>query len=99
LTDAGDRALCAAAATCFAANNCTSSGDANHCFCGTSGSACYTTDGAANGPCVAQVFAAAKTTTAASIKGEFTSSTSPLGRAVNLLGCQGSVCGSECAVP
>ena len=33
------------------------------------------------------------------IRAQFTSPASPLGRAVNLLGCQGSFCTTECSVP
>ena len=36
-------------------------GRRDRCFCGNSGSACFATAGAANGPCTAQVIAAAKT--------------------------------------
>jgi hypothetical protein len=109
LSDPNDQALCRAAAACFALPThpgnaaspgpCTVSGDANRCFCGNSGSACFATAGAANGPCTAEVIAAAKTPDPAMIRSQFTSPASPLGRAVNLLGCQGSFCAMECSIP
>jgi len=108
ISDPGDKALCQAAAACFAAaahpgnviaGHCTVGGDASRCFCGTSAGACFATAGAANGPCVAEVQAAAKTTDPTMIRPLFTSPASPLGRAVNLMGCQGGLCSAECQVP
>ncbi|HUO38168.1 MAG TPA: hypothetical protein VMU34_10140 [Mycobacterium sp.] len=109
ISDPNDKALCQAAASCFAAathpgntvvpGHCTVSGDATKCFCGNSASACFATAGAANGPCVAQVQAAAKTMDPTLIRPLFTSPASPLGRAVNLMGCQGGLCSTECQVP
>ena len=99
LSSAADQLLCIAAVNCFSKNNCTVSGDATKCFCGTAGSTCYTVPGAAKGPCVAEVFAAAKKTDVTMVKPLFTSPASPLGRAVNLLGCRGGLCNMECGLP
>ncbi len=97
LGSAADQLLCVAAAECFTKSKCTVSGAANRCFCGTSTMTCYSVPGAANGPCVAEVFAAAKKTDLNTVKSLFTSPASPLGRAVNLLGCRG-LCPAECGV-
>jgi hypothetical protein len=101
LPSVADQLLCIAAAECFSNNNCTVGGDPNRCFCGKADviTMCYAVPGAANGPCVAAVVAAAKKNDLATIKTQFTSPASPLGRAVNLLGCRGSFCGTECGVP
>jgi len=99
LSSAADQLLCIAAVNCFSKNNCTIGGDPNKCFCGTTGSTCYTVPGAAKGPCVAEVFAAAKKTDVTMVKPLFTSPASPLGRAVNLLGCRGGLCTAECGLP
>src|SRR5262249_1762228 len=105
ITNPADRALCQAAATCFQTSNCTNAGDANPCFCGTNPTTCFTAQpgmpGAANGVCVAQAQAAAKTMDPTLIKPQFVSPTSPLGRAVNLVGCQGSFCADPtiCNIP
>jgi hypothetical protein len=101
LSNVADQLLCIAAAECFSNNNCTVSGDPNRCFCGKADviSACYAVPGAANGPCVAQVVAAAKKNDLSVIKSQFTSPASALGRAVNLLSCRGSFCATECSIP
>jgi len=85
---------------CFTAPgaNCTIGGDATTCYCGSSGTGCFTTTGAANGVCKSQVEAAAKTSDPAQIATQFTSPASPLGRAVNLTGCRGALCSVECSV-
>lgn len=96
-----DQSLCQAVVACFAANaaTCTSMGDATNCFCGTSGNSCFATPGAANGPCVGPVAAAAKSPNPTMIQGQFTSPASPLGRAVNLVTCWSSFCSAECSIP
>ncbi len=111
IADPTQRALCVTAAQCFSAPThpgstvspgpCTTSGDAARCFCGTSGAACFSMAGAANGPCTAEVFGAAGTNDPATIRGLFTSSASPLGRAVNLIACQGIFCAdaTSCSIP
>ena len=73
ITDPGDRALCEAAYACFTdpANNCTNQGDPLKCWCGTNPTTCLTDNSPptqANGPCLQQVFAAAKSTDAATVK-------------------------------
>jgi hypothetical protein len=54
--------------------------------------------GAANGPCVAPILAAAKSKVPAMVQLLFTDTTSPLGRAVNLESCRGQNCKKECSV-
>jgi hypothetical protein len=100
LASAGDQALCAAVVSCFTANSatCTSMGDGTNCFCGDVGGPCFMTDGAANGPCTAQVIAAAKTQSAAAIQNQFVNGTTVLGRAVNLVSCRGAFCTDECGI-
>jgi hypothetical protein len=99
LSSVADQLLCIAAVQCFSKNNCAVGGDPNRCFCGNAGSMCYSVPGAANGPCVAEVFGAAKKSDVTMVKALFTSPASPLGRAVNLLGCRGGLCMSECNLP
>ncbi|HEY8946936.1 MAG TPA: hypothetical protein VIM73_21985, partial [Polyangiaceae bacterium] len=100
LGNAADQVLCEAVVKCFTRNSstCTVSGDGTNCFCGTSGGNCFMNAGAANGPCTAEVVAAAKTSTPAAIQGQFTSPASPLGRAVNIIACRGSFCSTECGI-
>lgn len=98
-----DQQLCEAAVACFTANTatCTAVGDPTNCFCGTSGGAtgtCFAVKGAANGPCVAQVIAAAKTDDPATIQTRFISPMFPIGRAVNLVTCRGGLCSAECGI-
>jgi len=57
------------------------------------------TEGAANGPCVAEVIAAAKTSAPAAIYAQFVAANSPVGRAVNVTACRGAFCPQECDVP
>jgi hypothetical protein len=99
LTTGIDRELCAAAFTCFASNAaaCVTQGDPMNCFCGTSGSACFSVAGAANGLCVGQVLAAAKTNDPAQVLDRFVSPLFPIGRAVNLTSCRGFFCAADCA--
>lgn len=98
LQDKSDVFLCFDAINCFAAHpSCVSSGDPTSCFCGTSGSNCFSVAGAANGPCAAAMTAAAKTTTPSTILDRFVSPAFPLGRAVNLTACRGSFCAPECS--
>jgi hypothetical protein len=101
LATAPDRSLCAAVVDCMTAHaaTCSDLGDPTNCYCGTSGSACFTMAGAANGPCVAEVLAAAGTQVPGSVIVQFTSPASPLGRAVNLTTCRGGFCSAECATP
>jgi hypothetical protein len=55
--------------------------------------------GQANGPCLAQVQAAAGTTDPNVINQQFQNPSTPLGRAVNLVICRSTSCSDECAVP
>ncbi len=98
LASTADQLLCIAAAECFTKNKCTTTGDPSPCYCGKSGADCYVVPGAANGPCVAEVAAAAKTSDPSVIRGIFTSQAATIGRAVNLLTCRGQLCGMECGV-
>jgi len=95
-----DQALCVTLLNCLVAHPATiTMGDATNAFCGTSGGSCFMTAGAANGPCTAEVFAAAKTMAPATVQGQFTSPASPLGRAVNIVACMGGFCSASCGVP
>jgi hypothetical protein len=100
LTDPTDVQLCQTLFACIQQNaaTCTSGGDATNCFCGTSGGTCFTTAGAANGPCAQQYIAASKTTDPIQIQARFVSPNFPSGRAGNLSACQGALC-PECAIP
>ncbi len=99
LEAAADRLLCEAVYACFAVKGCTFTGDPVACFCGSSGGACYSVVGAANGPCVNEVLAAGKSGDPVTIQSRWVSGMLPLGRAVNLAVCRGSFCSSECAIP
>jgi hypothetical protein len=100
LTNPTDIALCTAVSQCYAANSttCTSSGDPTNCYCGTHPVGCFTPTSMANGPCLAQVQAAAGSTDPNVIHNQLTLPTSPLGRATNLSLCRGSFCSTECAI-
>jgi hypothetical protein len=99
LSSTADVALCVAAVRCYNTNaaTCVVNGDPTKCYCGTATTTCFTTGG--NGPCVAPVRAAAKSTDPATIRTVSTSPASPLGRANNLEICRGSFCPSECLLP
>ena len=102
LADPNDRLACENAYACFAnpANHCVSMGDPVKCWCGANLTTCATSNAAptqANGPCLQQVFAAAKTMDAPTIKLRFIDNTFPLGLAVNLSLCRGSFCGAGSA--
>jgi hypothetical protein len=101
LTSAADQVLCEAVDLCLARNagTCASEGSHVSCFCGTSGADCFMMAGAANGPCVGPVIAAAKTSSAPAIQLLFNRTDSPLGRATNLEDCRLLFCPDECAGP
>ena len=104
IADPTDRQLCENAYRCFTnpANNCTSQGDPLSCWCGSNGATCLTDNAPptqANGPCLQQIFAAAKTTDAPTIRQRFVDPDYPLGRASNLVLCRGSFCAAECSLP
>jgi hypothetical protein len=98
LANPADQLLCQAAYTCFVSKACTKSGDPTDCFCGTNLGTCFALFGAANGPCVKEVQAAAKTEDPMEIQRYFQSPNFPIGRAVNLATCRGGLCPSECAI-
>src|SRR5262245_59902454 len=100
MTDPTDQTLCSALYACIVANtgSCTSFGDPTKCFCGTNDATCFSTAGAANGPCAAQFIAAAKTSDPTLIQARFVSPKFPIGRAVNLSACRGGLCMSECGL-
>ena len=103
LASEADQLLCQALYACFSANaaTCTSGGNPTVCFCGTAptASTCWAVQGAANGPCVNQAYAAGKTADPVALQQRFISPMFPVGRAVNLMACQGSLCPTECALP
>lgn len=101
LASTADQLLCQALYACISANaaTCTSAGDPTKCFCGTNQATCFMVPGVANGPCVNETLAAAKTIDPATIRMRFISGMYPVGRAVNLATCQGGLCAIECAFP
>ena len=77
-------------------------GDTLSCWCGTNPTTCVSSNTPptqANGPCLQQIFAAAKTMDAATIFSIYSNPAFPLGRAVNLAGCRKNFCDTECGVP
>ena len=77
-------------------------GDPLGCWCGSNSLTCATSNAPptqANGPCVQQIFAAAKTMDAPTINAKFVDPSLPLGAAVNLAICRGSFCPTECSFP
>jgi hypothetical protein len=100
LTDPGDVALCQALYTCIATKGCSKSGgDPIDCWCGTNGATCATDPAAANGPCLEEVVAAAKSDDPTIIKARFVDPKFPIGLATNEASCLGSFCPSECGFP
>jgi hypothetical protein len=113
LTDPNDKILCQNLYACLVApthpgdatfpNFCISAGgDPIPCWCGSNSLTCVQSNAPptqANGPCLQQIFAAAKTTDAATINARFIDPTFPLGAAANLAICRGSFCPSECVLP
>jgi hypothetical protein len=111
LDDPTDRALCESSYACFASPThpgstipgpCTTGGDPAKCWCGTNSQTCLTSNAPptqANGPCLQEVIAAAKTPDADTIRQRFLDPGFPLGRAVTLAGCRGLFCSAVCAVP
>jgi hypothetical protein len=100
---AADRKLCEDLYACFAdaKNNCVIQGDPLRCWCGTNMLTCVTESSGpqqANGPCVKQVLAAAKSSDADTIFHQFLNADLPLGRAARLTSCRGSFCSTDCNV-
>jgi hypothetical protein len=103
IADAGDRKLCEDLYSCIAdpRNNCVIDGDPVRCWCGTNMLTCWNTNSGAaqaNGPCLQQIFAAAKSTDADVVFHHFLDAELPLGRAVRLSVCRGAFCKSNCNV-
>jgi hypothetical protein len=61
-------------------------------------STCFAVKGTANGPCVNQFIAAAKTDDPTLIQPRLISPNFPIGRAVNLTSCRGALCTDECGI-
>lgn len=102
--DPTDRKLCEDLYTCItnATSHCTNQGDPVRCWCGTNPTTCLGNASgplAANGPCLAQILAASKTSDPGIIKTRFVDAVFPVGRAVRLSSCRGSFCSTECSVP
>lgn len=103
-TDATDKKLCEDLYACITdpANHCTNQGDPVRCWCGSNPTTCLnnaTGPKAANGPCLQQILAAAKSADPEIVRQRFVDAVFPLGRAVRLSSCRGSFCSTECAVP
>ena len=103
IADPTDRKLCEELYACFSDShlNCSIKGDPIRCWCGTNMLTCYSEasgPGAANGPCVKQVLAAAKTNEADTIFHQFLNVDLPLGRAARLNVCRGYFCSNDCNV-
>ena len=104
ITDPGDRKLCEDLFACFQdpKNRCVVQGDALRCWCGDNMTTCVSANSGptqANGPCVKQVFAAARTSDADTIFHKFLDAELPLGRAARLALCRGSFCSADCKIP
>ena len=96
-TDASDPNFiqdCVNLVNCSFAKNC-GYGDegASGCFCGTATlDACFATAGAANGPCMAEVQAAARSTSLSDISTRASDLAYPFGWATYLLECDAVAC-------
>ena len=111
IRDAVGQRLCQAVSACMRAGGppvgaCNRAGDTSTCFCGKHQADCDL-PGKADGPCVAQITAAAgrnietrttDTPTAAQIVDRFGKVSFALGRASNIAAIAGALCKSECAV-
>ena len=88
--------LCTELLSCFISTQC---GPPTHdhvdCYCGTSGAACQT-PGGANGPCVAEIEAAAESSDYAAIGTRFDDPWFALGRAVSVINCYRDFCPTTC---
>jgi hypothetical protein len=101
IPDAAERKACEELYDCFASNHCVVQGDPIPCWCGKNMTTCVTDNSGptrANGPCVKQVFAAAKTTDAETIFRELLNPDLPIGRAVRLTSCRGNYCQNDCRI-
>jgi len=109
ITDTVGFNLCMTVSACMrtggsTGTTCNLSGDVTTCFCGTNQATCDAA-GAANGPCVAQVTAAAgrnittlttDVPTAAQVLARQGDPNYALGRAANIHGIAGAFCAAEC---
>jgi hypothetical protein len=103
LTDSTDRRLCEEVYACFTdpANDCVSKGDPLKCWCGTNPTTCVTDNDPptqANGVCLKQVFAAAKSSDARTVRLRFMDGKFPLALATILVVCRGEFCAQECGM-
>jgi hypothetical protein len=103
IADAADRKLCEDLYACFAdpKSACVIAGDPVRCWCGTNMTTCMTDNSGptqANGPCLQQIFAAAKTTDADTVYQRLMDIQFPVGRAVRVSSCRGSFCSNDCKI-
>jgi hypothetical protein len=103
IPDPADRKLCEDLYKCFAdtKNSCVIQGDPVRCWCGTHLTTCVTDNAPAtmaNGPCVKEVFAAAKSNDADTVFQRFMNNEFPIGRAVRITSCRGSYCSDDCKI-
>jgi cysteine-rich repeat protein len=97
--NATDAQLCIDVMNCAYSNDCAYGPDGlNTCFCGTAeiASGACAQPGAANGPCRAEMFAAAKTKDLPTFLSSVQLTELPIGRALYLAQCDRDSCGSEC---
>ncbi len=92
-----DRQLCADLYVCLRDNKCVRGGDPSPCWCGTAKGGCADGSDPANGPCLRQVIAAAKSNDPGTINIRFIDPTYPVGCAVNLAACRSNFCGKNAA--
>jgi len=108
LTDPKDKKLCEDVLACVLGSSCLipgNQGDLIPCWCGTKPTTCVTANAApdkANGPCLAQITAAAGLAPdaydAPTIRAHLSDS-SPLALASKVLSCRGMYCNKECNIP
>ena len=107
ILDSNGFMLCQTASACIRATGCLIEGDPTTCYCGTSLATCDQ-PGQPNGPCVAQMTAAAgynddtmvtDSPTPAQVLARFGSPSYPLGRANNIQEVAGIFCPAECGYP
>ncbi len=91
-----DKGLCYDVYLCMRDNHCVQNGDATACWCGSAPSdPCFKGEVPANGPCLQQIIAAAKSPDPAVIGLRFINPEYPLGAAVNLANCRSNFCGKN----
>jgi hypothetical protein len=106
ISDAVGVRLCETVSACIRANGCNLAGDTTTCYCGTHQATCDQV-GQANGPCVAQIAAAAgrqivtKTTdkpSPAQIMERYGDTKYAQGRAANIAAIAGAHCAADCGI-